>query len=424
MMKYDAVLFDLDGTLTRSEPGITNCVQYALEKMGCAPMPLEQRQKFIGPPLFESFRDLAGMHDEDAARAVEAYRERFSTVGWQENSVYEGIPDVLRALKRQGVYLAVASAKPLKFVRQILDLFCLTKLFDRVEAIQLTDHHADKAEIVRRALPASCKHAAMVGDRRFDMEGAKQMGVAAIGVSYGYGSREELMQAGADAVCDTVDELAEALGCESWKKGMFLTFEGTDGCGKTTQMRNTIEFLRQRGYEVHASREPGGCPISEKIRQIILDKENAEMTPVCEAYLYAAARAQHVGEVIRPALAAGKIVVCDRYLDSSMVYQGIGRDLGMDAVAELNRFATGGLQSDLTLLFDMSPEAALARRGEGEKDRLELAPDDFRHRVRAGYQALAEASQGRIVVVDAAQTQEEVWASVRAILEHWLDGRS
>ena len=243
MTKYDAVLFDLDGTLTRSEPGITNCVQYALDRLGFGPMPLSERLRFIGPPLYESFRDIAGMSEADAQRAVDAYRERFSAVGWMENSVYDGIPDLLIALRLAGCRLSVASAKPQPFVEKILRHFSLFRLFDRVEAIRLCDNHADKAEIVRRALPASFARAAMVGDRRFDMEGARRMGVDAVGVSYGYGGREELISSGAHAVCDTVDELAAALGAPDFRRGGRLYLPGApeDIC------RRAADYLRARG---------------------------------------------------------------------------------------------------------------------------------------------------------------------------------
>ena len=251
MTKYDAILFDLDGTLTRSEPGITNCVQYALEKLGAPPLSLAERTRFIGPPLYESFRDLAGLDETQAQRAVDIYRERFSRVGWRENSVYEGIPDLLLTLRRQGAYLAVASAKPQPFVEKILEHFDLLRFFHRVEAIRLSDNHADKAEIVRRALPEDFARPAMVGDRRFDMEGARRRGVAAVGVSYGYGGREELLFSGADAVCDTVDELGAALGLEPFRQGALLSLPGA-----SPELRGmACGFLRERGLP--AELEPG-----------------------------------------------------------------------------------------------------------------------------------------------------------------------
>ena len=205
------------------------------------------------------------------------------------------------------------------------------------------------------------------------------------------------------------------------KRGLFITFEGTDGCGKTTQMARAETWLKARGYEVVTTREPGGCPISERIREIILDVASEGMTAECEALLYAAARAQHVHETILPALRRGKIVLCDRYLDSSLAYQGGGRMLGQALVRAINAPATGGLQPDLTLWYDISPDRAMARRlAESEPDRLEREKRDFGERIYAAYRALAKENPGRMRVIDADRGINDVLndtiASIRAIL--------
>lgn len=422
-MKYDTVIFDLDGTLTESEPGITKSVQYALEQMNRPPLDAATLRRFIGPPLRESFIAVAGMAEDEADEAVRIYRERFSTVGWMENSVYEGIAPLLRALKAGGAYVAIATGKPEVFSRKIIDYFGLAPYIDRLEAITLSDHHADKVALVRRALPERYERACMVGDRAGDMEGALGNGIDGIGALYGYGTREELENAGARFIAASVNALRDILLDEGdTPGGLFVTFEGTDGCGKTTQMKRAADWLRGRGYEVVSTREPGGCPISERIREIILDVGSAGMTAECEAMLYAAARAQHVSEVIRPAVKRGAIVLCDRFLDSSLVYQGVGRGLGMGAVRALNRLGVDGCQPDLTLFYDISPERAMQRRrAASAPDRLELEEKEFFEAVYGAYKALAAEDPERIAVIDADRPIDAVETDTRRCLAETLD---
>ena len=423
-MKYDAVIFDLDGTLTESEPGITKSVQYALEQMNRPLLDAAALRRFIGPPLRESFIAVAGMAEDEAEEAVRIYRERFSTVGWMENSVYPGIAPLLRALKAGGAYVAVATGKPEVFSRKIIDYFGLAPYIDRLEAITLTDHHADKVALVRRALPERFERACMVGDRAGDMEGAVGNGIDGIGALYGYGTREELENAGARFIAGSVNELRGLLlDAGDAPRGLFVTFEGTDGCGKTTQLRRAADWLRARGYEVVSTREPGGCPISERIREIILDVKSAGMTAECEAMLYAASRAQHVGEVIKPAVKRGAIVLCDRFLDSSLVYQGVGRGLGMGAVRALNRLGVDGCEPDLTLFYDVSPERAMQRRrAASAPDRLELEEKEFFEAVYGAYRALAAEDPERIAVIDADRPIDAVETDTRRCLAETLDG--
>lgn len=184
--------------------------------------------------------------------------------------------------------------------------------------------------------------------------------------------------------------------------GLFITFEGVDGAGKSLHLGLILDYLRQNAAaEVVATREPGGTGISEKIRDIILDKENVRMTAMTEALLYAAARAQHVQEVILPAIRNGKIVLCDRFLDSSIAYQSAARGISAETVLAVNQHALEGLSPDLTFLLDLSPEQALARKKKAkEPDRLESEELDFYRRVREGYLALAMSEPNRFVVLD------------------------
>jgi dTMP kinase len=185
---------------------------------------------------------------------------------------------------------------------------------------------------------------------------------------------------------------------------VFVTFEGADGSGKSTQAERLRAALAAEGREVVLTREPGGTELGERIRELLLG--GPEMSPWAEATLFAAARAQHVAEVIRPALARGADVVCDRYVDSSLAYQGIARGLGVDEVLELNLRATQGLLPDVTVLLLVDPETAAGR--SGETDRLEREGRGFRLRVDAAYRALAERFPERIVSVDGGRSPEEI----------------
>jgi dTMP kinase len=196
--------------------------------------------------------------------------------------------------------------------------------------------------------------------------------------------------------------------------GMFISFEGSDASGKSTHIRLLSEKLTSMGYKVLVTREPGGCPISEIIRELVLDKVHTEMTPVAEALLYAAARAQHVGEVIRPALERGEIVITDRYIDSSIAYQGYGRGLGEELVSAINAPATGGLLPDVTFFMSVGTKETAKRMSVRELDRLELAGMSFHDRVFAAFQLLAESDKLRVVTVDATRPKPEVHNAVLA----------
>ncbi len=191
--------------------------------------------------------------------------------------------------------------------------------------------------------------------------------------------------------------------------GIFITIEGGDGSGKSTQIDLLTTYFEANGYEVLLTREPGGTVISEKIREVILNVDHMEMVDMTEALLYAASRAQHTQEFIIPNIKAGKVVICDRYVDSSVVYQGYARGLGIDEVEAINAHATVGTKPDLTILLDLPPEIGLARKKSQQAlDRLELASDSFHMKVCEGYRELARRHPERILSVDATQSIEDI----------------
>ena len=204
---------------------------------------------------------------------------------------------------------------------------------------------------------------------------------------------------------------------------MFISFEGPDGSGKSTQIKLLAEHLAGLGHNVLLTREPGGAEISEQIRNILHDLRNKAMQPRAEILLYSAARAQLVGEKIRPHLAAGGIVLSDRYADSTLAYQGYGRGLDLETLRPITAFATDGLKPDLSLLFDLEAETGLKRRQTSgdEWNRMDDLTLAFHQRVREGYLTLARAEPARWVVLDATQTVETLQAEVRQVVEQRLE---
>ncbi len=193
-------------------------------------------------------------------------------------------------------------------------------------------------------------------------------------------------------------------------RGLFLTFEGCDGCGKTTVLNRVSVLLKEKGIPFLLTREPGGSKIAEEIRNVILDKKNTEMDPRCEALLYAASRRQHLVEIVLPALEKGIHVLSDRYLDSSLAYQGYARGIGMEEVYSINLFAIDGMLPDLTFFLDLPPEEGLARIRKNETrevNRLDLEKENFHKKVYEGYKILLENYPERIVRIDARKTVEE-----------------
>ena len=193
-------------------------------------------------------------------------------------------------------------------------------------------------------------------------------------------------------------------------RGVFITLEGADGCGKSTQAVLVAEALAASGREVVRLREPGGTPISEKVRALLLDPANAEMVPECELLLYEASRAQLTRQVIEPAVARGAVVLCDRYYDSTYAYQAGGRELPDDLVNAANALGSCGAVPDRTLIFDLEPAVAFARATAGGADRLEAEGLAFQERVRAAYLRLAASEPDRVRVVDASGEKDEVFA--------------
>jgi dTMP kinase len=200
--------------------------------------------------------------------------------------------------------------------------------------------------------------------------------------------------------------------------GLFITFEGIEGCGKSTQAARLADALEAGGRKVLRTRQPGGSAIGQKIREILLDRANTALTPLAELLLYEADRAQHVSEVIRPALDRGEVVISDRYADATAAYQGAARGLDPRTVAELNRIATGGLVPERTFVLDLAPDVALGRaKARGAPDRLEAEGLAFHQRVRDGYLAIAKAEPARVRIVDASGTVESI---AQGILEEVL----
>ena len=199
---------------------------------------------------------------------------------------------------------------------------------------------------------------------------------------------------------------------------MFITFEGPDGSGKTTQISPLSDYLIQNGYSVLITREPGGTVIGDQIRQVLSDLKNTGMHPRSETLLFLAARAQLVEQVIKPNLEKGFIVLCDRYADSTMAYQGYGHQNDLGQIKNLINFATGGLKPDLTLLFDMDVEEGLQRKAHGsEWNRLDAYSLEFHQRVRMGYHILAESEPERWVKIEAGQSPEKIRVAVREAVQ-------
>lgn len=203
------------------------------------------------------------------------------------------------------------------------------------------------------------------------------------------------------------------------RKGLFITFEGPDGSGKTTQIERLKDFLKEKGYEAVLTREPGGTAISEKIREIILDKNNTEMDYMTEALLYAASRAQHVAQVIKPALDHGRTVICDRFIDSSIVYQGFGRGLG-DSVRVINEFAVKGCFPDITFLLKVDPQIGKLRIKADEQDRLELERIEYHNEVFKAYIELEKLYPERIIGIDAGRSIEDICKEIQSHIERIL----
>lgn len=204
-------------------------------------------------------------------------------------------------------------------------------------------------------------------------------------------------------------------------KGAFITFEGADGCGKTTQSELIKQYLEQKGFDVVWTREPGSKGLGQKIRELLLHYDG-DVAPMCEAFLFLADRAQHVEHLIKPAVEQGKIVICDRHTDSTIAYQGYGRGENIEQLRYLNNLATGMTKPDLTFVFDVSTDVAQKRVGD-EKDRMESAGIEFHKKVRQGYLELANQEPKRIKVVNANNSIEQVFEDAKKIIDVFLENQ-
>lgn len=201
-------------------------------------------------------------------------------------------------------------------------------------------------------------------------------------------------------------------------KGKFVTFEGCEGVGKSKQISMLQEYMLANGIKYYLTREPGGSKISEKIRNIILDKDNVKMTDQCEAMLYASARVQLLDEIIKPKLDDGELVICDRYVHSSLAYQGYARGLGYDFVASINAYAMQNFEPDVTIFLDLTPELAFKRKGGVDKgDRVELSGMEFHNKVYLGYKELAKKFGDKFVVIDASGEKEQTHQKIISALK-------
>lgn len=199
------------------------------------------------------------------------------------------------------------------------------------------------------------------------------------------------------------------------KKGLFITFEGIDGCGKTTQMSLLSKYLKEKGLDVIITREPGSVGLGEKIREILLNYEG-EVSSNCEAFLFLADRAQHIDMLVKPAIDAGKIVLCDRHTDSTIAYQGYGRGVDIDQIKMLNNLATSGLKPDLTFIFDLDVKTALERVGKSQ-DRMESAGLEFFEKTRKGYLEIGKEEPDRVKVINSNDNIENIFDQVKNIID-------
>lgn len=208
------------------------------------------------------------------------------------------------------------------------------------------------------------------------------------------------------------------------KKGLFIVFEGGEGSGKSTMIDKVYEWLRECNYDCIKTREPGGINIAEQIRQVILNKENTKMDARTEALLYTAARRQHLVEKVIPALENGQVVLCDRFLDSSLAYQGFARKIGIGEIYEINKFAIEDCMPDMSILFDISPEVGMERinkNSQREVNRLDLENLDFHNRVREGYDIVYQNNKDRMVKINAEESIDKVFHNVKNIISNLLN---
>ena len=416
-MRYKAALFDLDGTLADSGEGIIQTGICAAKEMGFAIPDRAQLLRMRGPALIWSFTTLFGSTEEEALELIKIYRRYYPTVGPAHTTVFPGIVEMLQMLKDAGMRLFVCTAKYDVQARMLCEAFHIDGYFEEIYGTGDPELHDTKADIILRILGErgiDKKDAVMIGDKDVDMAAGKTAGVDTIGVRYGYAAQGELEKEEPTFLTESPETLTQLLLEE--KRGLFIVFEGQDGSGKSTQIRALSQYLEEKGREVLHTREPGGTKVAEKIREILLDPDNKGMNAVCEAYLYAAARAEHVQNVILPALKEGRIVLCDRFMLSSIAYQGYGRELGVERVRQINEAALMGLEPDCTFFLSIDPLAGLSRIHRREPDRIELEGASFHERVRHGYIDTA-AQDPKVETVDTTRPKPEVTADIIARFE-------
>ena len=418
---YDHVIFDFDGTLADTGPGIMESAAYALRSLGYPHEDEAMLRRFVGPPLPWSFREVCHLPKEQIAQAAELFRKCYREGAIMRSTIYTGIPRLLRALKHNGVNAIAVSGKNEPALIRLLEHFDLMKLFGGVRGGDLAHPSADKSQMMRSMLPegVDMDRVCVVGDRRFDVNSGKELGAHTIWVDYGYGEPGEKEACAPDEAVASVDALTHALlGDAPLPRGTMITFEGMDGCGKSTQIELLAKWLRERGEDVVLTREPGGCPISERVREVILSLDSTGMSAECEALLYAASRIEHVREVILPALQRGKVILCDRFLDSSIAYQAWGRELGEAFIRQINRAASDLVTPDITLYLALTRAEAKDRVGRNAPlDRLEREEEPFFARLREGYEAIATREPGRVKRIDASGTIEEIFARIRSAVQ-------
>lgn len=421
-MHYDTIVFDLDGTLSDSKKGIFESLKYALNKLN-KPIPADDELAlFLGPPLIYSFNEFCGLKDEELSQAIKLYKESYGESQWSNNYLYNGIFELIVSLYNKGYRLAVATGKPQPEAERIIKFFKLDKYFDVILGFSHNEKLFNKSDLIKNILRPDEK-AIMIGDRKYDIDAAKEAKIDSALVLYGYCPNDESLALSPTYRIQNVRDFYALFDVERpEKKGFFVSLEGNDGTGKTTQSKLLFERIKKLGIDCVATREPGGCKISEKIRKILLDNENSSMHKITEALLFAAARAQHVHEIIKPSLSKGQIVISERFVDSSLAYQGGGHGLGEEFVFEMNKPAIDGCMPDITIFLKVDYKTGLDRREqETGKDRIEVYVDDFHSKAQKSFEKLEKLYPERYYPIVCDTSVEEIHERVvTAVVERYI----
>lgn len=408
-MHYDTIIFDLDGTLSDSKKGIFESLRYALNKIN-QPIPDDSTlDLFLGPPLVYSFSTFSKLRDEKLEFAIKHYKESYENEHWSNNYLYKGMFELIINLHKNGYKLAIATGKPQKEAEKIIKFFKLDKYFDIILGFQHNEKLFNKSDLIKKIIQPNEK-AIMIGDRKYDIEAAIASNVDSALVLYGYCPQDEIESLNPTYRIAEIDDFYKLFNIpKTMLSGFFISLEGNDGTGKTTQSKLLFERLKKLGLDCIATREPGGCPISEKIRKLLLDNENANMHKITEALLFAAARAQHVHEVIKPNLEQNKIVISERFVDSSLAYQGGGHGLGEEFVLEINKPAIDNCLPNITVFLKVDYKTGLDRREkETGKDRIEVYADDFHSKTQRSFEKLEKLYSNRYYPIICDTSVEEI----------------